>query len=176
MLDISEVVIAIDVDAMNLNLVTWASHIDQVVQEKDFFLAGNTARRHSAWGLLDRKLLIVTVHSLDIVNSVRAVRMAHNALGKRLASLVWVSIVDRALHITALAPEEHLGVLREDLRALSDNAFKFNQGVQMNLAQFSKLVLHRELTDANKDFLMELLSVVGIDLLHNIAGNCVQDR
>ena len=43
----------------------------------------------------------------------------------------------------------------------------------MDLAQFSEFVLDWELTDTDVNLLMELLSVVGIDLLHDVASNCV---
>ena len=128
-LNIGEVVVAIDVDAVNFYLIARSSLIDQVVEDEDLFLAGNTTRRHCARSLLNSQLLIVTVDGLHLINSVRAIRMAHNTLGERLPSLIRISFVDGALHITADALEEHFGVLREDLSALGHDTLEFNQGV-----------------------------------------------
>ena len=129
MLDVREVVIAVDVDSMDLNLVARAGYIDQIVKDKDFFLAGNTAGWHSAWRLLDGQLLVVAVDSLDVVDSVGTIGMADNALSERLACLVRVSVIDGALHIATLAPEVHLSILREHLSALRDDTLEFNQGI-----------------------------------------------
>lgn len=81
-LDVREVIIAVNVDTMNLDFIAWTGTIDQVMQDKDFFLAGNTTRRHSTWRLLNRKLLIVTIDGLDVVYGIRAIGMANNALSE----------------------------------------------------------------------------------------------
>ena len=175
MLDVREVVVSVDVDAMDLYFVTWASNIDQVVKHEDFLLAGNTAGRHSSWSLLNSEFLIISVHSLDIIDSVRAVRVAHNTLGETLARLVGISIVDGTLHVAALALEENFSVLREDLSALRHDALELDESIEMDLAQFSQFVLDGQLADADVDLLMELLGVVWVDFLDDLACYSVQD-
>jgi hypothetical protein len=53
-LDVCEVVIAVDIDSMDLNFVSRACDVDHVLEDENFFLAGNTTRRNSAWRLLNR--------------------------------------------------------------------------------------------------------------------------
>lgn len=59
------------------------------------------------------------------------------------------------------------------MRALGYNTLEFDQSVQVYLAQFSEFVLNGKLADANKDLLMELLGVVRVNLLHDIASDSV---
>ena len=100
--------------------------------------------------------------------------MANDTLGQTHFCIPWVSVKDRSLKIATLAAEKHLGVLREDLRALGDDSTELNQSVKMDLAQFSDLVLDWQLCDPHKDLLMEV-GVVRVDFLHNLASNRVKN-
>jgi len=175
MLDVREVVIPVDVDSMNLDLITGASDVDQVVKDEDFFLAGDTARGHCAWCLLNCQLLIVAIQRLHLIYLVWATLVAHDTLGQTRFCCIWVSIEDGSLEVTTLAAEVHLGVLWEDLRALGHDSAELDEGVQMNLAQFSDLVLNGQLCDSHKDLLM-VVDVVWVDLLHDLTCDRVQDR
>ena len=174
MLDVGEVVISVDVDAMNLDLVAGARYIHQIMEHKHFLLAGHSTGWHSSWGLLDGQFLIVTVNSLDFVNGVWAAHLTDYAGSKAFASLHWISIENGTFLVTALAPEVHLSVLREHLCSFSDDATELDQRIQMNLAQFSEFILDRQVCDSDVDALEELL-VVGVDLLDNLTGNSVED-
>ena len=46
---------------MDFDLITWASDINQVMQDENFLLAGYTARRYRTWNLLNCQLLIVAI-------------------------------------------------------------------------------------------------------------------
>ena len=140
-LDVCKVVVSVDVNAMDLYFITRAGNIDQVVKNKYFFLAGNTARRHSSWSLLNCEFLIISVHSLDIIYSVRAVGMAHNTLCKTFSGLIGISIVYGTLNITALTLEEDFGVLREYLSSLCHNTFELDESIEVNLTKLSQFVL-----------------------------------
>ena len=173
-LDIGEVVVSVDVDTMDLDLVTRASDINKIMKHEYFFLAGHTTGWHRAWCLLNGELLIVPVERPHLVDLVRTALMTHNTLGQTRLCLLRVCVADGSLEIATLASEVHLIVLWEDLRALSDDSAELNQGVQVNLAQLTHLVLDWQLIDPHID-LLELVSVVGEDLLNNLTGNSVQD-
>ena len=81
-LDVSEVVISVDVDAVDLDFVTRAGDVDKIVQDEDLFLARDTARRDCAWSLLDRELLIVAIDRLGFLDGVGASCLAHDTLGE----------------------------------------------------------------------------------------------
>ena len=173
-LDVGEVVVSVDVDAMDLDLVAGARYIDQIVKHKDLLLAGHSARWHSSWGLLDGQFLIVTVNSLNFVDGVWATHLTDDTGSKAFASLHWISIENGTFLVTALASEVHLCILREHLGAFGDDATELNEGVEMHLAQFSEFVLDRQICDSDVDAGEKLL-VVGVDFLHDLAGYSVED-
>ena len=175
-LDVRKVIVPVDVDSVDFDLITGAGNVDEIMQDEDFFLTGDTTGWHSAWCLLDGELLIVSVDSLDLVNGVGSARLAHNADSQTFLSLIWVCVKDRSLCVTTLTLEEHFGVLWENLRTLSDYALELDQCVQMHLAQLTKLVLDGQLVDTHVDFSMELFCVVRVDLLNDFTCNSVEDR
>ena len=154
MLDVSEVVVSIDVDSMNLDLVAWASDINQIMKHEDFFLARNTARWNCAWCLLNRQLLIVAIERLDLINLVGTTLVAYNTLSQTRFRLLRVCVHNRSLEISTLAAEVHLIVLWEDLCALGDDSSEFNQSIQVNLAQLTHFILHGQLIDPHIDLLV----------------------
>ena len=142
-LDVCEVVIPVDVDSVDFNFVARASDINKIMQHEDFFLAGHATGRHRAWCLLNCELLVVAVERFHLVNLVGTALMAHNTLGQTRFCLLRVCVADGSLEIATLAPEVHLVVLWENLRALGDDSAELYQGVQVNLAQLTHLVLDR---------------------------------
>lgn len=101
--------------------------------------------------------------------------MANDALGKRFLSFIRVSIVDWTLDITALASEVHLSILWEDLGSLGDHTFELNQGIKMNLAQFSKFIFDWKIVDPHINLIVEV-NVVGVDLLDDLTSDGIEDR
>lgn len=172
---VREVVIPVDVDTVDFDFVARAGHVNEVVQHVDFFLAGNSTRRNCAWSLLDCEFLVIPVDSFDLVNCVGAASLADDALGQTLSSLDRVGIVDRSLQVTALATEEYLAVLRENVSTLSDDATEFDEGIQMDLAQLSQLVLHGQVIHSHEELAMEL-NVIWEDLLDDVEGDLIEDR
>ena len=145
------------------------------MQDKDLFLAGNTAWWYSSGSLLHSQFLVISVDSLHLVDHVWASLMANDALGKRFLSFIRVSIVDWTLDITALAAEVHLSILREDLGSLGDHTFELNQGIKMNLAQFSKFIFYWKIVDPHINLIVEV-NVVRVDLLNDLTGDGIEDR
>ena len=174
-LDIGEVVVSIDIDSMDLDLVTWTCNIYEIVQNEYLFLAGYTARRNGTWRLLNRKLLIVSIQCLHLVNLIGASLMANNTLSQTRFCILRVRVANRSLQIATLASEVHLVVLREDLRALGDHSSELDQSIQVHLAQLSDFVLHWQLVDPHIDILIQV-NVVREDLLHDLTSNRVEDR
>ena len=172
MLDVSEIVVPVDVNTVDLHLVARAGDIDQVVKDEDFFLARNAARRHRTWSLLNGQLLIVAVDSLDLIYGVWAASMAHDTLGQALLGLLWVRVEDGSLDITALAAEVHASVLWEYMGALGHDTAESDKSIQMDLAQLSELVLDWELADSYVDLLVEV-SVVWVNFLDDLACHSV---
>lgn len=175
-LDVCKVIVPVDVDSVDFNFITGTGNVDKIMQDEDLFLTGNTTGWHRAWCLLDRQLLIVTVDSLDLINSVGSARLAHDTDGQTFLSLIWVCVKDRSLCVATLTLEEHFGVLGENLSALGNHALELNQCVEMHLAQLTKLVLNGQLVNTHVDFSMELLRVVRVDLLNNLTCHSVEDR
>ena len=173
--DVCKVVVAVDVDSMNLNFVTGASDIHQVMKDKDFFLSWDSTWGHRSRCLLDGEFLVISVDRLDFVDCVRTTRVAHDALCQTFLCLVWIRVEDGAFLVSTLASEVHLRILREDLSSLRDDAAELDQGIQVHFSQLPQPVFYRELVHPHVDLLMKF-AVVRIDLLHNITCHRVQDR
>lgn len=88
--------------------------------------------------------------------------MADDTLGQTRLCLLRVGITNWSFQITTLAAEVHLTVLGEHLGALSDHTSELDQSVEMDLAQFTELILNGQVIDPHKDLLMEV-RVVGED-------------
>ncbi len=175
-LDVRKVIISVDVDTVNLYLVTWAGDINKIMEDKDFLLSWDTAGWDSTWGLLNGQLLIVSVDCLDLIDSERTVSLAHNTATESFSGLIWITLINGSLSVTALAFEEHFGVLGENCSALRDHTLKLDKSVEMHLSQLSELVFNGQFVDAHINLLMELLCVIWVDFLDDLIRDLVQDR
>lgn len=86
--DVSEVVEPVDKYSSDFYFVTWSCRVNQVVENKDFFLAGNTSRRHSARSLLNGHSLVVSVHSLSLIKGVGSISLAQHTLPQDLLCFI----------------------------------------------------------------------------------------
>ena len=139
------------VDTRDFYFVTWCGTVNQIISNVDFFLAGDTTRRYAARSLLHGKLLIVPVYRRVLIESVRTLSSAANALSKELTSLILGAVEHGSLDIATSAAEVHLLELRFHTCALRDNAFELDQRVQVHLAQVTQLVLDRQISDSYED-------------------------
>ena len=125
-LDVREVIVPIDVNAVNLDLITWTGDIHKIMKDKDFLLSRDTARWDSAWGLLNGQLLVVAIDCLDLIDCEGSISLAHNTTTKSLSGFIWIGLINGSLSVTALAFEEHFGVLGENRSALGDHTLKLD--------------------------------------------------
>ena len=79
--------------------------------------------------------------------------MTHNTLSQTRFCLLRVGVANGSLEIATLAAEVHLIVLWENLSALGNHSAELNQGIQVNLAQLTNLVLNGQLIDSHIDLL-----------------------
>lgn len=175
-LDVCEVIVSVDVNTVNLDLITWAGDINKIMEDEDFLLSWDTAGWDCAWGLLNGQLLVVAVDCLDLIDSEGAISLAHNTATKSLSCFIWITLIYGSLSVTAHALEEHFGVLGEDCSALRDYTLKLDKSVQMNLSQLSELVFNGQFVDAHINLLVELLCVIWVDFLHDLVRHLVKDR
>jgi hypothetical protein len=78
-LHVERVVVAVDVDAGDLDLVAGPGDVDVVAQQHHVLLPGHSPGRHAARALLDRDLLVVPVERALLVQHERALRLAARA-------------------------------------------------------------------------------------------------
>ena len=173
MLDVCEVIVSVDVNTVNLDLITRAGDINKIMEDKDFLLSWDTAGWDSAWSLLNGQLLVVAVDCLDLIDSKGAISLAHNTATKSLSSLMWISLINGSLSVTALAFEEHFGVLGENCSALCNHTLKLDKSVEMHLSQLSELVFNGQFVNAHINLLVELLRVIWVDFLDDLVRHLV---
>jgi hypothetical protein len=125
-------------------------------------LAGDTAWRNTSRSLLHSEFLVVTIDSLLLIEFVRAKLLTNDTFTKELLSLISRAVESRSFEISTLTPEVHLFKLREHAGSLGHNASEFDEGVQVNLAQVTELILDREVSYSDEDVVVNLV-VVGVD-------------
>ena len=174
MFDVRKVIKTVYVNSSHFDFITRASQINQIMEHKYFFLAGDSTRRHRSWRLLNRQFLIVPINCVNFIHSKRAFLLTH-VTGTALAfRLIHVRTVEGTSDVATFTFEEDLLELREHTGALRNNTTEFNQRVQVHLSQLTKLILDGKFADANMDFLMNG-KVVRVDFLHDILSHRVQD-
>lgn len=173
MADVREIVKAVNVDSSDFNFVTRSSSIYKVVQYVDFLLTGDTSWRNTAGCLLNSKLLVIAVNCLLLVEFVRSKSLTNDTFSQELFSLISRRVVSRSFKISTLTSEVHFLKLREDAGSLCNNTTELDQSVQVHLAQITKLVFNRQVTDADKDVVVDVV-VLRIDFKDGIHSNFIQ--
>ena len=89
-LNVREIVISVDVNAMNFDFISWSSNIDKIVKNKDLLLSGYTSRGHSTWRLLYCELLVVAIDGSLLIHGEWAICLAHNTATEFLLCLLGI--------------------------------------------------------------------------------------
>jgi len=173
-LDVAEVVESVDIDSCDLDFVSWSGGVDEVMNDEYFFLARDSAGRDSSWSLLDRELLVISVDCVRLINSEGAPTLTDQAGTQLLLSCVLVVAKAWSFNITALTSEVDLLILRVNSGSLGNNTPEFNQSVQVNLAEFTKLVFDWETANSHEDLVVDEV-VLGEDLRHDVTCHLVKD-
>ena len=66
-----------------------------------------------------------------------------------------VTVKARTLKITTFTSEVNLLILREHTSSFYNDTSKFNQSIQVDLTQLTKLVLYWQTANSNIDFVMD---------------------
>ena len=115
MLHISAILETVLEDTGDLDLVTRTSRVDQIVEDVDLLLAGNTTRRYGAGSLLDGPLLIVAIHRLAVLDFPLTLSLADDALTEGHLRVIKLILINRSALIQAnSALVVHLLELGED--------------------------------------------------------------
>ena len=175
-LDVRAHLVLVLEDASDFNFITRSSRVHEVVEHVDFLLARDTAWRHRARRLLDGPLLIVAVDRLELFQVEDRLLVHADGAGAEDLAIALVDVkVDGAFLVVANDAAIHrLSKLREDRGTLGDNATDLDELVQVRLAKVTKLVLHREVTDADEHAVVDAL-VVGVQLEENVHRCLVED-
>lgn len=122
--------------------------VDEIPKQDHLAMPGESARRHRSRRLLQRHLLVVSVHRLLRVD--REGTLAHARAAERDSDLGAVVLVERTEDLAALATVK-LDVLelREDSTATRDDAAHPHERVEVHLSEVAEGVGRRELGDAD---------------------------
>lgn len=122
MLDVGAILELVFEDASDLDLVTWPRSVDQIVQDEDVLLPGDTSRRYGARGLLHRPFLIIAVDRPILFQVEWATALAGDARTENLGGVVAKVVEDRAHFKVALdAAVVRLDELGEHRGSLGDD-------------------------------------------------------
>jgi len=100
--------------------------------------------------------------------------LADDTCADRHSHFVNIVAEEGSLDITAIAREVDLRVLWENTCALGDDTSELDEGVKMDLAQFTKLVLDWEAVHSDEEFVVNL-RVVRVKLRHEVNSHQVED-
>ena len=174
-LDVSSIIEFIDENTGYFDLISWSCSVYKIIEDDDLFLSWNTTWWDRSWSFLDGPFLIVSVDTFALFNLVLfATALADDTFSEVLLFFAIV-FVDWALKIIALHASVILFFeLGEYLSPFGDYTSDFDQGVQMNLSEVSKLVLDGKILNSNVDLIMNLV-VVGVDLSYNFRGYLIDN-